>query len=366
MSQQIVDIRHNANIYSQPANNKITGILNSLQTAGCEVKILSSGLVNSKSFKKYGKCTESYCGAEVVYCPIWDIPLLNTLSSIWETYKEIKRENEQEKVDNIVFYNFKPEVAWAAYFSKVFLKIPITVEYEDGYSYVDGMSNFKSFLLRFTEQKVSQKLDSAILVTSLLKDKFSIPTVVVRGVINQFFYNECKNYLKDRNDKFTVLYSGGLDKSRGINVLLKSLEYCDFDFKVVITGKGKLDCSDPRIDFKGFISYEEVKQLMMSADVLVQCQLTKHDFGMVSFPSKLFEYIATGSYIISSDVSDVRQFAGDNLAYFENDNPQLLAREIGKAYLLWSQRKLDRAKVKALCEENLPEHIGRKIVKKLN
>jgi glycosyltransferase involved in cell wall biosynthesis len=367
MSRDIVKVRNNENIYSQPANNKINGILTSLQAAGCEVKILSSGLVNSKSFKKYPKMIEPYCGTEVVYCSIIDIPLLNTLSSIRAMYKEIKKEYKKRKVDNIIFYNYKPEVAWAAYFAKLFLKIPITIEYEDGYSYVDNISPFKRFMLRATEQKISKRIDSAILVTSLMEKYFRVPSVVVRGVINVPFFEECKAFQKTRNNKFTVLYSGGLDESRGINVLLKALDYCDFDFKLIITGKGMLDYSDPRIDFKGFVSHEEVKCLMMEADVLVQCQLANHDFGRVSFPSKLFEYIATGNNIISSHVSDVKQFAGDSLLYYENDDPRELAFNINKLFTIWDNNyNLNNPLVRKLCRDNIPSEIGLKIKKILN
>ena len=135
MTDEIVHIRNNQNIYSQPANNKIAGITEALLENDCKVKILSSGLVNGKTGKLYKKIMDKALGIDVVYCSIVDFPFINTISSVFFTYQQIKKENKKNKIDNIIFYNYKPEVAWAAWLAKKRLHIPITVEYEDGYAH---------------------------------------------------------------------------------------------------------------------------------------------------------------------------------------------------------------------------------------
>ena len=360
MSDEVVKQRNNKNIYSQPGNNKVKGMIKSLLTTDSKVNVLSSGLVNNKSFKIYKKCYDEVNNCNVTYCEIIDFPFINTLSSIHYIYKEIERLNEIEKIDNIIFYNYKPESAYAAYFAKKRLDIPITVEYEDGYSDVKEISKLKTIIFRHTEKKVSKYIDSAILVNSMLKEKHKVPSVVVRGVVDKNFYSQCKNYKKTRNKKFTILYSGGLDKSRGINVLIESLKYIDEDVNLIITGKGKLDIKDDRIDFKGFVDYEEMKKLMMQADLLVQCQLVNDSFSTSSFPSKLFEYIATGNYILSSKVSDVEDFAKDSIFYYNNDDPKDMANKIKEIYKLWMDKK-DNSKLDKLCKNNMPEAIGKEI-----
>lgn len=362
LSNDMVKKRENKNIYSQPANNKITGILLSLISCGHKVTILSSGLVNGKSCKKYKREKEIYKGVDVIYCSIFDFPFLNTMTAILAMYKEIKRLHKVNKIDNIIFYNYKPEVAIVAYLAKNKFNIPITVEYEDGYAYVDGISGFKAKIFNWTEAFVSKKVDSAILVNSRLEKKYDVPAVTVRGIVNQEFYDKCKQNKKIKNDKFTILYSGGLDKERGIDVLIESLKYIDFDCRVIVTGKGEFECNDTRVDFLGFVSYDRVKLELMNADLLVQCQLTNHKFASVSFPSKLFEYIATGNQIVSSDVADVKDFAGNALLYYEKDNPKLLARKISEAYYATKEDIDDRIKkTELLCKENLAENVGKRI-----
>lgn len=360
MTETVMKSRKNQNIYSQPANNKIAGITEALTTNNCEVKILSSGLVNSKSGRFYKGMKERALNVEVFYCPIIDVPLINIISSILFTYRQIKKENAERKVDNIIFYNYKPEVAWAAWLAKKKLGIPITVEYEDGYAHVSEIHGLKARIFNFTEEKVKKCVDSAILVNSHLKKHYSVPSVIVRGIVNKDFFRKCKEYEKKKNSKFMILYAGGLDKERGIGIFLESLKYNDLDCNVIISGKGDILCDDSRVEFKGFIPYEEVQQLLMQSDLLVQCQLSQNAFANASFPSKLFEYIATGNTIVSSDIDEVKKFAGDAFVYYENDDPKKLAEAIK---LVYNGREQLKEKIDTLCKNNMPEAVGKDIMK---
>ena len=276
-------------------------------------------------------------------------------------YKEIKKINKEKHIDNIIFYNYKPEVAFVALIAKKRLKIPITIEYEDGYSNVSTISKLKSIIFKYTEDKVSKAIDSAILVNSVLKEKYNVPNIVIRGVVNQKFYDECKKYKKKRNEVFTILYSGGLDETRGINVLINALKYVSIDLKLIITGNGNINFEDERIDFRGFVSYEEMKKIMMQADLLIQCQLVNSKFKDASFPSKIFEYIATNNFIISSKVADIESFCRNNIIYYDNDDSRDLAKKIEEVYDLWNSKCEMKTNLDELCKENLPKTLGKKI-----
>lgn len=362
MSEIIIKQRNNKSFYSQAANNKIRGIADSIISTSNRLTIISSGLMNNKTFKKYKKNSDKLKEVNIIYSEIVDIPLINTLSSIWYMYKEIKRMNKENPIDNIIFYNYKPEVAWTAFLAKKRLKIPITVEYEDGYGNINDLGKFKSIIFKFTEKIVSKNIDSAILVNSLLKNKFKVPNVIIRGIVDVNFYEECKKYDKKKNDIFTILYAGGLDEARGINVLIQSLKYISFDFKLIITGKGNINFEDERIEFKGFIPYKEMKNIMKQADLLVQCQLVNDSFQNVSFPSKIFEYIATNNFVISSKVADITEFSKDEIIYYDNDDPRQLANKITEIYNMYLNETKQKNTFDRLCEENLPKMIGNKII----
>lgn len=361
MSHDLVEKRNNINVFSQAGNNKTMGIYNALSSAGCKVEMLSTGLVSGRSGKIYSKEEERYNDGTIFYATGFAAPFFNTIVSGISLWRKIKQECAVKIPDYILFYNFKLETALPAYLAKKRYGVPIAVEYEDGYDAVNEVAGIKRKILIAIESFMLNKIDSAIIVTSKVAEKFRVPTTVVRGIINTQYYEYCKTHVKKEHDKLMILYTGGLDKARGIDVLLKAIQYCDFDFRLVITGKGKMEFQDDRVEFLGFVPFECVQELTAEADVLVQCQLAGNDFGNVSFPSKMYEYIASGNYIVSSTVSDIKEFAGDNIALYDNDSPEELANLLRQCNDLWKSGKLKNNGVESLRERNMPETIGQQI-----
>lgn len=358
IGDEIIEKRNNKEVLSQAANNKVMGIAKALESVNYKVIILSSGLVNNGTGIHYGEEKTIVDETSIIYTQIVDLPLINTVSSTLSLYKKIKSISKNITVDGIIFYNFKPEVAIAALMAKKKLHIPIYVEYEDGYS--DLNKSFKSFILKGTEKLVKSHVDKAIVVNEIARREFDIPCVTVRGVIDKKFVNKCSTYKKKKNEKVVILYSGGINKKRGINVLIDSLQYINFDCEVWITGGNNLDIADERIKILGFLNYSKVQELMLQADILVQSQLKSSSFSNQSFPSKLFEYLPTGNMIVSSDLQDVKAFAGDAIIYYENDDPKLLAKALEKAVLADSEKY--RIKLAKLTKENMPESVGSRLL----
>lgn len=364
IGDDVLQARKNFSVKSQAANNKIIGILRSLASCGCKVSNISSGIVNRKTGKIYRALKGSIEDNDLTYCSTIDIPLLSTIWSSISIYLEIARINKSNRIDNIIFYNFKPEVAIPAYLAKRILGIPITIEYEDGISNLPR--NFRYLMLELTEKIVKPHIASAIIVNSNIKSRLEVPCIVIRGLIDPFFHQKCKIQNKICNDKFTILYSGGLDPERGINVLIAAANYLDFPCQILVTGGANIDQpKDSKIKYLGYIDYEDVQNLMLSADVLIQSQLVSSSFSLESFPSKLFEYLATGNSIVSSDLPDVRDFAQDALIYYSDDDPMQLANAIKFAY---SNQKnpQNKKRIDDLCVNNLPISIGTKLLKLLN
>lgn len=369
MLEDVIEARNNKNIFSQPANNKINAIRKSLEVNNVNVEVISSGLTNNETIKKY-RMFKSNLDDKLTYSSIIDFPLLNTISSILSMFSIIEKINKENKIDNIIFYNYKPEVAWAAWLAKKILGIKITLEYEDGYSSVEGLSYLKKSLFKLTENIVSRSIDSAIIVTSKLQDKVKVKSVVVRGIIDEEFLHTCSKN-KNLKEKITVMYSGGLDKERGIEVFLNSLEYIDEDIDVIISGKGSLEnivkenC-DKRINFLGFVDYSVVKENLMNSHILVNCQLENHKFGLASFPSKIFEYMATGNKIISSKCSDVEEFSKNTFYFYDNDDPRGLAEAIKDAIIdIKRNNNTYNNKLFKLLQKNKYEEIGQSIIEVL-
>jgi len=105
-----------------------------------------------------------------------------------------------------------------------------------------------------------------------------------------------------------ILYSGKLDRAYGIGMLLEAfMGLRDEELQLWLTGGGNAEAlvrncekEDPRIHFFGFLpSREDVLALQQRAALLVNMRLPSEPASAYSFPSKLFEYMATGVPVLS-------------------------------------------------------------------
>jgi len=84
---------------------------------------------------------------------------------------------------------------------------------------------------------------------------------------------------------------------------------------------------------------------LQKATVLVNVQRTGHKFSRYCFPSKLYEYMASGKFVISTDISDIREHFKNQIFILKEDNPETLAQTID--YILNNKENLKHIPQKA-------------------
>ena len=369
MLDDVLAIRKNQNTFAQAANNKIDQVRKSFLENGHQVTLLSTGLVNNRTFKFYKWC-KSKLNTDLYYASIFDFPLLNILSSIVSMLLIILKLHKQKKVDFIIFWNYKPEVALVAYICRWVLGIKIIVDYEDGYFSLHGLGR-KRHVFNLIEKIVSKRIDGAILISKSLISRINKkPYFLLNGLTNEKVLNH--KISLGETDEVTLMYAGGLDYERGIDVLIEALKYTRKQFVLKVSGKGPMShllCeeTDKRIKYLGFLKYEETIKHMHQSHILINPQRETIAFAQASFPSKIFDYIATNSLIISSNIGDMRNFSNHAFYIYENDDPRELAARIDEAIsdsnnnIIFEKRK----KIKQIRDEFLPKNVGRRIVKTL-
>ncbi|MEW4280515.1 glycosyltransferase [Priestia megaterium] len=338
MLNDVIEQRKNQNTFAQAANNKIKQIKGSLEHSGCRVTILSTAIVNNKSLKVF-KGFKSRIEEDVFYLSTIDIPVLSTIATVFCGYQKIKKIHKENKLDYVIFWNYKPEVALTAFLCKKLLGIKIVVDYEDGYFALESISKVKKKIFGLVENLVSKHIDKAILISNeLVKriNKAHSEYIVLPGLTNETVISYNKGRQKKNNNKVTLMYAGGLDHERGIDILISSLKYTEKDFDMYISGKGELvsmvkESTDKRINFLGFMEYEKTIEYMTNADILINPQKENQVFSKASFPSKIFDYVATDNLIISSNMSNMKGFSDGSFYIYENDDPRQLAKCIDKA-----------------------------------
>ena len=105
-----------------------------------------------------------------------------------------------------------------------------------------------------------------------------------------------------------ILYTGGLTSNRGIEQVVRGLvDHCSACWRLVVLGNedegvakrlgGYL--SDPRIEYRGRVPFEEVVYWMGISSIGVVCNQPRFGY-QDALPNKLFEYMAAGLPVVCS------------------------------------------------------------------
>lgn len=386
LSEEIMAERNNKAFYSPAANNKIIGIAKSLETQGYKVYIVAPSLSKNNTLNKFPSRSETFNeNIEIIHVKGLDLNVLNRFYSIFSEMKVIASIVKNNDVKAIIFYDFLIETAISALISKLLYSEKIYVDYEEDLYSRDYPFSFYRFLLLFLRKFAARYIDGAILVTTNLSRYIRAKKYkVCRGFYKDFGDEEVKTIVNKNenvdmqahmNDVPTMTFSGKMDEFRGMNLLLAAIKDIKYKCKLCITGYGpdlerfrelaKLIKSDlVEVDFKGFVSEKDYKELVMASDILINTQLINTESSQTLFPSKIIEYMSTGNIVISSNISDISIIAEGRVILYYKDTPQDIAETINKVLNnLDNYRDYGKA-AKEYCKENFSyEKYGKEFAK---
>ena len=123
------------------------------------------------------------------------------------------------------------------------------------------------------------------------------------------------------------MYSGALYYQFGIKNLLDAFtQIKDENYQLILCGSGdaedeikQLASKDNRIQFKGYLPYDEVLNLQSMATVLVNPRTPEGEYTKYSFPSKTMEYMASGVPVVMYRLPGIPT-EYDNYLYYVNGN----------------------------------------------
>jgi glycosyltransferase involved in cell wall biosynthesis len=175
-------------------------------------------------------------------------------------------------------------------------------------------------------------IDSYVLLTEYMQQSLNIrtPIVIMEGIATDLFNKIDK--LPEREEGIrTILYSGGLMEKYGIINLVNAFQQLSEEhYRLIICGSGSAEseiikaCNkDKRIMFKGLLKREEVLKLQKSSTVLVNPRPNNEEYTKFSFPSKILEYLSSGTPVISYKLDGMPSEYFDHIYPVNGENNEL-------------------------------------------
>jgi len=264
------------------------------------------------------------------FCANWDAPKLRILAS-WPLYALHVLRHTQSG-DIVLIDNYELIYVLAAYFTNFFRRVTFVLEYEDGKHLIDRSWN--ALFSRTAEWMGRRLIRAAILAHPELGKRLpaSVPTVLVPGFVPES--DRQKGNFEGGPVHF--LYSGSLDSTRGVDLLLETLPLLPpSGWHLHVSGAGILEklvekvAHDRRwnanVTFHGSLPGDAYADLIQKCNVGLNCQRASDPISHVTFPSKIFSYLSAGLLVLSSRASNVPEICGDACSYVEEETPASLA-----------------------------------------
>lgn len=201
-----------------------------------------------------------------------------------------------------------------------------------------GQSRVKAALKKFDWQsikKMQKKFDGFIFYAEKMAEYLEIPSN--KWILMEGSYDTAEQIAAVKEKKKAVMYSGKLDEQYGIKMLVDAfMSIQDSKIELWITGGGNTEgyikaCAkkDNRIKFYGFLpSRQDVLQKQAEASLLVNMRLPSELASGYCFPSKLFEYMATGTPVLSFDIAGIPREYLRHLYVVKQESADVLAETI--------------------------------------
>jgi glycosyltransferase involved in cell wall biosynthesis len=258
--------------------------------------------------------------------------------------------------------------------TKIVSFVPDLPKFE--FTYSTNKFSFKKYLIptyiSLTNSIININ-DYFVFITKFMKDHLpQKPHLIIEGFVDSNLINITElNYVKNKK---SIMYAGALFEKFGVKMLIDAFIEIEGDYELWLFGYGDLDYYiveksklDKRIKYFGNVNNETVFEFEKKARILLNPRPVKHEFTKYSFPSKILEYMSSGTPVLTTKLPGITEDYNDKLFFFNNDNFLDFKNTIIK-YLNYSDTELSAFGLSArnfvIKEKNNKKQIS-KLVKEL-
>ena len=291
------------------------------------------------------KTEETEDGIKVQWVPFLNIQGLKQLSvrkNVTRLLEKWLSENKEVEDKVVLMYSVYPPYTEPAiklckkyncHLSAVIADLP---EYMYSWKNMHGIRGWYSDRLSKKMADIQDKCDSYILFTKTMAKRMKIekkPFMVSEGFCDVSIFSDIKSTKKYARK--TVLYGGNLSRLYGIKTLVKAFMKTDLDAELHLYGAGadssfieESERSDSRIKYFGRVDRKTLLQAIEKAHLLVVNKPTADDYSKYSFSSKIPEYMASGTPLLTTKVGGMPEEYYPYVYFIEDESEEGIADAI--------------------------------------
>ena len=183
---------------------------------------------------------------------------------------------------------------------------------------------------------LEQSFDGYILLTAAMDEVVNprhAPSVVVEAIYNPGSLNLADH---PRQHGRVIAHAGTLDKLYGVQSILDAFAMDpSTDSELWLFGRGDMEeeiqkraAEDPRITYFGFVSRDVVFEHLKKADLLVNLRDPRLPYTRYSFPSKMLEYMVSGTPVATTRLTGIPEQYWGHLYPIDYGAPHTLAQQL--------------------------------------
>lgn len=254
------------------------------------------------------------------------------------------QENKDIKDKVVLMYSIYPPYTepavrlckkYGCHLSVVITDLP---EYMYSWKNIKGIRGWYSKRLSEKMLELQGRCDSYILFTKSMAAKMGIqdkPYMVSEGFCDASIFDDIPD--QEKYPRKTIVYGGNLSRLYGIQNLVKGFMQTDLDAELHLYGAGRdaafiEECAkqDSRIRFFGRVDRETLLIALKKAHLLVVNKPTADDYSNYSFSSKILEYMASGTPLLTTKVGGMPEEYYDYFYFFDKESTEGIKNSLEK------------------------------------
>lgn len=204
--------------------------------------------------------------------------------------------------------------------------VPDMPEFE--FSYTKTKFSLKRILVPiyiYVTNRIVNFNDYFVYITKYMRNNFADkPSIIIEGFIDNL---KGSQRVVCNSNKNAIMYSGALFEKFGIKMLLEAFHEIEGDYELWLFGSGDMESEivsfvnkDTRIKYFGSISNSLILDFQKKAKLLVNPRFSKNEFTKFSFPSKLMEYMMSGTPVLTTRLLGIPNDYYDKMYFLDDES----------------------------------------------